>query len=416
MKKVIPVILGVFVVMAGVAAVSAFEAHVINVTAHIENALSVSTEHVSFGTVFPQEYVTKDFTVSLSDSFLSANRVDDVTYTIKQKPKCKANEPNNPEQYAPVNYATEQCPEGYTEMLTLCPFLSKTDGDPGDLNDTSHGSYFVAESGGVPAHCVTPGADATGKLAKSAQDVTDNWIIDLKVPPVAGTVGQDWPAGCPTVPEDSKDYGCDLWIEVTGISLPGTSPTPTPNICSDQADVMLVLDRSASINPTALSTLKTAAKAFVVALNPDGGVHMGQSSFSTIGTLDLLLTGNQPAINTAIDGLVSGGWTNLYDGLHLAQGAFSLPESRPTAPNIMVVITDGVANRPLPDTTAPAVAATEAAADKAAGTEIYVVGVGNGIDETYLKTQIATDANHYFRAADYNQLQVILEAIAACKH
>jgi hypothetical protein len=42
----------------------------------------------------------------------------------------------------------------------------------------------------------------------------------LKVPPVKGFVGQDWPAGCPTVPTNDVDLGCDLWIEVTGIGRP----------------------------------------------------------------------------------------------------------------------------------------------------------------------------------------------------
>jgi hypothetical protein len=63
-------------------------------------------------------------------------------------------------------------------------------------------------------------------LSKIDQDLLDAWIVDLKVPPVTGTVGQDWPAGCPTVEEDKQDYGCDLWIEVTGISE--TPPTQEP--------------------------------------------------------------------------------------------------------------------------------------------------------------------------------------------
>jgi hypothetical protein len=55
-------------------------------------------------------------------------------------------------------------------------------------------------------------------LTKDGGDILDLWKVDLKVPPVDGYVGQDWPEGCPTVPENDVDYGCDLWIEVTGIS------------------------------------------------------------------------------------------------------------------------------------------------------------------------------------------------------
>src|SRR3989338_2228720 len=76
------------VIVAGAAAFSAFEAHVINVTARIENALSVPTEPIDFGTVFPQEELDATFPVVLSQSFLDEDRVDDVEYIIRQKPKC----------------------------------------------------------------------------------------------------------------------------------------------------------------------------------------------------------------------------------------------------------------------------------------------------------------------------------------
>src|SRR3989344_1522917 len=69
---------------------AAFEAHVINVTAHIENALNVQRDEIPFGTVFPEEHLfSEPFDISLSSSFLEQDRLDDVTYVIKQKPKCE---------------------------------------------------------------------------------------------------------------------------------------------------------------------------------------------------------------------------------------------------------------------------------------------------------------------------------------
>jgi len=216
MKKILLTLVAVVAVMAGVVGMSAFEAHIINVTAHIENALNVHPDALAFGTVFPQEYVVRQATVSASDSFIAEQNATSIDYVIKQKPKCKAIDPRNPVQYVPVDRNTDLCPAGYAAMLSLCPYLSKTDADPQDDNDTSHPSYFVQAAGNVPAHClagVRP--DATGRIDRN--DLSDVWDIDLKVPPVAGTVAQDWPAGCPTVPENEKDYGCDLWIEVTGV-------------------------------------------------------------------------------------------------------------------------------------------------------------------------------------------------------
>ena len=71
---------------------AAFEAHVINVTATIENALSVPIENegLKFGTVFPQEAFSLQFPVGLSTSFLAdtQQRVKVVDYFIRQKPKC----------------------------------------------------------------------------------------------------------------------------------------------------------------------------------------------------------------------------------------------------------------------------------------------------------------------------------------
>ena len=213
-KKALFALLAVVVVSGGVAALSAYEAHIINVTAHIENALAVHPEALEFGTVFPQEYLEKQVTVDMSESFLAEKRVDNIEYVIKQKPKCKAIDSDNPIQYAPVDYATHECPDDYKKMLSLCPYLSKMDGDPEDKNDVGLPSYFQKD------RCIEHPADAkaTGRLAKSEEDLADLWIIDLKVPPVEGTVGQDWPAGCPTVEKNNQDYGCDLWIEVTNIS------------------------------------------------------------------------------------------------------------------------------------------------------------------------------------------------------
>ncbi|HDZ54688.1 MAG TPA: hypothetical protein ENI19_02650 [Candidatus Nealsonbacteria bacterium] len=86
-KKIILGLVAVVAVAGGVAVLSAYEAHVINVTARIENALSVAVEHIDFGTVFPQEYLEFPLEIALSGSFLAEDRVDDVEYVIKQKPK-----------------------------------------------------------------------------------------------------------------------------------------------------------------------------------------------------------------------------------------------------------------------------------------------------------------------------------------
>ena len=231
------------IVVAGVAAISAYEAHVINVTARIENALTVNPDHIDFGTVFPQEKLEENLLIKLSQSFLEEDRVDDVEYVIKQKPKVRPSTQNaTGDPYAMIDpgqgpvVAHEYCldnepqdpgdPEDpYYEHCypNLCGQLSKhPDGIPEAGNDT-----------GVAApHDWTPqGPNATGRLAKSEQDVEDNWVIDLVVPGFRGMVDQIYteaeygPLLDPRL--EHEQFGCDLWIEVDRISE-SDRPTPEP--------------------------------------------------------------------------------------------------------------------------------------------------------------------------------------------
>lgn len=235
MKKILLGLVAVVVVAGGVAALSAYEAHIINVTAHIENALTVPTEPIPFGTVFPQEDLDRAFTMSLSTSFKAESDAIAVDYVIVQKPKpiwtqtaaCIASAGVT---FKDIDEARAYCIAHPTILdccyRSLCPFLSKEnteiDEDEGGYeNDSNEPSYYVP---GTPPTCNMSQPQAIGRLDKrnaGGMDDSDVWVIDLKVPPVAGYVGQDWPAGCPTVAENDKDYGCDLWIEVTDIERVG---------------------------------------------------------------------------------------------------------------------------------------------------------------------------------------------------
>ena len=259
-KKILLALGSVLVVVGGVAALSAFEAHVINVTAKIENALTVPAEAIPFGTVFPQEYLERNFIIRLSESFLADDqlRLGDVYYKIVQKPKLK---PLYEELVA-------QCPEctlhdarewcathGPGDELTaphpggswpyenlcypnLCRFLSKIGED--EYGTVNVDSYYHDSD---PDYCVAPAYEvAEGYLEKChplnvacvpGEDIIDCWKVDLKVPPVDGYVGQDWPESCAdwVVPTNAVTYGCDLWVEVARFSnLPQPPETP---VCGD---------------------------------------------------------------------------------------------------------------------------------------------------------------------------------------
>ncbi|MFH1111473.1 MAG: VWA domain-containing protein [Patescibacteria group bacterium] len=549
MKKILIGLVVFFLTVISIPLFSAIENNFINVFAHIENSLTVSTGHIDFGNVFPQQYRESFFSIDLSETFLNTSSVVGVDYVIKQKPKPRPQSYGEGGRFADRFEAHKYCLDNQGDdplganyqadyydycYRSLCPFLSKLPHGQPEAGDVGSPSYFKDD------HCETPNpAEANGSLSKAENDQSDSWTVDLKVPPIEGYVGQDWPSGCPVVEAGDMDFGCDLWVEITNITgqltycgdgikqtpndnneleqcdgIDGVGPNQsctsqctlenltycgdgikqTPNAnneleqcdgsdgvgahqtctnqcaledltyCSDgikqtpndegtggpqnngfeecdgtdgvgnnqactdqcvleniscfaQADVMLVLDRSGSINASELATLKSAAHDFVNSLNPSvDGAHLGQASFSTRGRLDLHLTSIKASIDAAIDALVAGGLTNLKEGIFW--GAYEMRDSnttyeRPTVPDYMILITDGNPNQPIDITTARAQAITEANSAKAAGVTIYVVGVGTDPDTTsYLKNNIANTIAHYFDAADFTELSAILDQIS----
>ena len=219
-KRFLFTLIAGFVFVVSLPLMAAYEAHVINVTAHIENALKVFPEDLVFGTVFPQEYHEKRIWVTTSTSFcaIDQRRVLNIDYKIVQKPKCI----NQAGEYAPVGYDTHECPVGYTEMPSLCPYLSKT---PVYDNPEPYKDY------GVPAFHDPddPASIATGTINKD-HNLQDEWIIDLPVPCFDGMCAQDYDEFVhsynpdadpddytPLAGLESSDFGCDLWIEVTRV-------------------------------------------------------------------------------------------------------------------------------------------------------------------------------------------------------
>jgi len=262
MKKILLSLGALAAVMIALPMFSAFEAHVINVTATIENALSVPVTPITFGTVFPQEQLEQKLPVSLSASFLVENRVDDVEYIIRQKPKCGVTSddgkilvgPTWTGHVVPVQKEdrswtyTIDCDKDKPENVTaqgpyllpsLCEYISKhpdgVDSTAGPTNpngndeslNSFHQPFTVSTSTGEIIW-----NDTKGYLAKSQQDTTDVWTIDLKVPCFGGFCAQDWasfvhninPNADPnqytqSINNEHKVFGCNLWVEVTGVSM-----------------------------------------------------------------------------------------------------------------------------------------------------------------------------------------------------
>lgn len=219
-KTLLFITVGAVVVVLGIASVSAFESWVVNVTAHIENALKITPANgeLIFGTVFPQEHLEKRIWVTTSKSFCAGNqrRVLNIDYKIVQKPKPVWPEPQNcQEDFEDIDEARAYCHDNPGNLNccypSICPYLSKLPvyQDPEPYTDYGVASFHDPDD---------PGSIATGTINKDT-DLLDEWIIDLDVPCFEGMCAQDWthPGYELPIELESQDFGCDLWIEVTKI-------------------------------------------------------------------------------------------------------------------------------------------------------------------------------------------------------
>jgi len=87
MKKIIMLVAALLVIASGIMAVGAYEGHLVDVKAHVENAIGVSNYDVTFGTVFPEAEIETYFQIGLSNSFLNQCRYSTVNYELWWEPK-----------------------------------------------------------------------------------------------------------------------------------------------------------------------------------------------------------------------------------------------------------------------------------------------------------------------------------------
>lgn len=205
--------------------------------------------------------------------------------------------------------------------------------------------------------------------------------------------------------------------------------------CENPSNVMLLLDRSGSMaslgaNPQRpLTDAKEAAISFINRLtNKD---KVGAISFATKSKnpIDLNLTNDFASAQKSVEAVkIEGGstqYTNIYEALHSAwQELVSLRVLTGTS-KIIILLTDGVANNP-PNPNGGAEAEDIKYAENMALQEsvnlkkddiiLYTVGLGQKINESFLK-QISSGDDHYFFAPSPDNLETIYKNIssAICK-
>jgi len=81
-KRIIFLVAALLTVFSGIAAVTAYEGHAINIKAHVEAAIGVVPFNGEYGTRFPQEGVEANITFATSKSFRENTRLSTVYYNL----------------------------------------------------------------------------------------------------------------------------------------------------------------------------------------------------------------------------------------------------------------------------------------------------------------------------------------------
>lgn len=197
--------------------------------------------------------------------------------------------------------------------------------------------------------------------------------------------------------------------------------------CSTPVDVILGLDRSGSMkSENKIDQAKLAAEAFVARLtNKDQSGYVSFASTASV-PIDQPLTGEVERLKLAIsktdihaDGMQ---FTNIGDALRRAIDEFATQRRNRDARPIIVLLTDGIPNRPLDENgKGTEVYGSQYAlqvADEAKrdGITIYTIGLGSDVNGKLLE-QLSTAPDYYYFAASGAELGRVYQQIATamCK-
>ena len=171
--------------------------------------------------------------------------------------------------------------------------------------------------------------------------------------------------------------------------------------------VVLVIDVSSSMSGTPIEAARAAARLFVDALNPIDEVAI--LTVSNQVTLIQDFTSDREALFNAIDTLPVGGETALYEG---ALAGVQLAAESPSPRRVVILLSDGQQYTTL---LSGSRATRDAAATEARnrGVPVYTVGLGFGIDRSYLQQlSQSTNARNY-ESPQPDELEAIYAELAA---
>ncbi len=173
-------------------------------------------------------------------------------------------------------------------------------------------------------------------------------------------------------------------------------------VSSEPRDILLLLDRSGSMDGEKIRVLRAAAETFIADVD-FSTTRIGVISFNNEPRLDVGLTDDPARVRTAIRDLVAEGETLIWRGLSEARLEFGR-RGRPGSKRVAILFSDGLES-------GSDISETRRQADflKRDGVEIFTIGIEAS---AALMRDVATDDEHYFAADSARFLFSIFERIA----
>ena len=183
------------------------------------------------------------------------------------------------------------------------------------------------------------------------------------------------------------------------------------------SDIILGIDLSGSMNndggtpPEPITSVLSSAEAFTGRLGEQD--QLGLVTYATDARVVSPLTSTHTMVGSTIRELVilptdEQGSTNTGDAIHRAREELTSERHSADARKVLILLTDGLATGP--GETPEDYAREAARLLKAENIELFTIGLGKDLNEAFL-TELATDAQHYFRAPTTATLGQIYEDI-----
>lgn len=191
-------------------------------------------------------------------------------------------------------------------------------------------------------------------------------------------------------------------------NIVGNTVTCDTKVVRSPLDIIMVIDHSGSMEDSLgtdsttakLDAAKQAAISFLDAVELGTEDQVGIATFADRANKVQALSTDKDTITRAIQGIPSGGGTNISDGLLAGDDLLKASEGRADALGVIILLSDG--QSPAQDT---------ALGIKNGGIRIITVGLGQDVNENELRAVASAPEDYYF-SPDTNQLASIFTSIA----